>query len=185
MLVNTYTYTARSADNPDRVMTFTLHDHSLSVDLGVPLEHVERAVEARMAEEDEVDEYQVQSWLKPMTISTIERATRPFDVDDVDVDADDGQLQVRAWLRAGGLRVAPITLINEPVDNPGAAQAFATEVDKRQVVDTGLTKLLGLLDYWVTWLAAGLSMVLLLQIWRRRDRGRDESIEEIELDTEE
>jgi hypothetical protein len=183
MLVNTYTYTARSADNPDRVMTFTLHDHSLSVDLGVPLEHVERAVEARMAEGK--GEYHVQSWLKPMTISTIERATRPFDVNDVDVDTGDGQLQVRAWLRAGGLRVAPITLINEPVDNPGAAQAFAIEVDKRQTVDAGLGKLLSLLDYWVTWFVAGLSMVLLLQIWRHRDKERDKSTEEIELDIEE
>jgi hypothetical protein len=36
MLENTYTYTARSADHPERVVTFTLYDHSMSVELGAP-----------------------------------------------------------------------------------------------------------------------------------------------------
>jgi hypothetical protein len=57
---NTFTYTARSAYAPEKVVTFTLYDNSMSVELGVPLEHLERALagrkEAEKAEADGGDE---------------------------------------------------------------------------------------------------------------------------------
>lgn len=48
---DTYTYTARSADDPDEVAPFTLHDHSLSVELGgALLARVERVFQPEQAE---------------------------------------------------------------------------------------------------------------------------------------
>jgi len=38
---NTYTYTARSIEDPEQVVTFTLQDHRMSVGLGAPLEQIE------------------------------------------------------------------------------------------------------------------------------------------------
>jgi hypothetical protein len=171
MMENTYTYTARNADDPAQVVTFTLHDRGLSVGVGAPLEHIERAIQAKTAETEEEPTYHVQPWLKPMAISMIERATRPFDVDDVDAQSLDGWLQVKAWYRAGGLRLTPITLIEGKVDNSDAAQAFVQELDARKTTGTGLARVLGLLDYWVTWFIAGFAMVVLLQTWRRRKGG--------------
>jgi hypothetical protein len=174
VLENTYTYTARSADHPEQVVTFTLHNHSLSVGVGAPLEHVERALQARggetgaEAETETGSEYRIQPWLKPMAISLIERSTGPFDVGDVNASAEDDWLWVRAWLRAGGLRLAPITLIKGRVDNPHAAHAFVQELHERKAPAAGLARFPGLLDYWATWILAGFLMVILFENWRRR-----------------
>jgi hypothetical protein len=166
MLENTYTYTARNARRPEEVLTFTLHDHQLSIDLGSPLEHVERAVEAQQSED--VD-YPIQSWLKPMALSMVERATAPFDVSDVIVDVAEDVLHVRAWYRVGGLRLSSVTLVHGEVDNPAAARAFAAELAQRKGERPALNKLLDVMDYWVAWFVAGFVMVFLLQIWRRRN----------------
>ncbi len=178
VLENTYTYTARSAVDPERVVTFTLHDHSLSVGVGAPIEHVERFVQAQTSateaggesEAETRQEASVRPWLKPMAISVLERATRPFDVDDVEASVEGSWLYVRAWVRGGGLRVAPITLIEGRVDNPQAAQAFVQELDERQTSITPLGQVVNLLDYWATWFVAGFVMFILLQNWRRRER---------------
>ena len=175
----TYTYTARSAEYPEQVVTFTLHDTHMSVGLGAPLEHLERALhigeeeeapeeeggEAEGAEEAQED---LSLWLKPMAVSLVERGTRPFRVDDVAAQAADDWLQVKAWVRTGGLRLMPITLIDGRVDNPAAAHAFVEEVAERKAT-TG-PNLLGLLDYWATWFVAGFLMVVLFQLWRRRGK---------------
>jgi hypothetical protein len=167
MLENTYTYTARSADDPEQVVTFTIHDHRLSVGVGVPLEHVERALGSEDEGEAE-SEHRIQPWLKPMAVSLIERGIRPFNVADVDARAEDEWLHVRAWFRVGGLRLAPITLIAGRVDNPEAARAFVQELNERKAPAAGLARFLGLLDYWVTWFLAGSLLVILLESWRRR-----------------
>jgi len=169
----TYTYTARSADNPERVVTFTLRGSRMSVGVGAPLEQVEKALQIGGGEEPEpeeleegaavVSEEKPKLWLKPLAVSLMERGTRPLHVDDVVAKATDDWLQVRAWVRAGGLRLFPITLIDGRIDNPAAAQAFAEEVTERQV---GL-KLFGLLDYWATWIVSGLLLIILFQKWRQ------------------
>ncbi|HDQ70872.1 MAG TPA: hypothetical protein ENN19_02115 [Chloroflexi bacterium] len=166
MWENTYTYTARNARRPEEIVTFTLHDHKLSIGVGSPLEHIERAVEAR---QDEETDYPIQSWLKPMALSLIERATSPFDVSDVIADVAEDILHVRAWYRVGGLRLSSITLVHGAVDNPAAAKAFAMELERRRADQSALDKILDVMDYWVTWFVAGFVMVFLLQIWRRRN----------------
>jgi len=167
---NTYTYIARSAEDPAQVVTFTLYDHNLSIGLGAPLEHLERAVQSATAdvENEEKRRFPVQPWLRPVAISLVERGTHPFDVSDVSAVAQDDWLSVRAWFRSGGLRLVPITLLRGRVDNPEAAQAFAQELDRRRASTAGLSRWLGVLDYWATWLVGGFLMVVLFQVWRRR-----------------
>jgi hypothetical protein len=164
----TYTYTARSADNPEQVVTFTFYDHHLIVDVGAPIEHVERALQARHAEEDEEVEYHIQPWLKPMAISAIERSTHPFNVSDVYADVDEQRLSVTAWVRAGGLRLAPVTFNMAHVDNPDAAQAFVKQLEARKAGGELAGRLPGPLDYWATWFVGAFSTVALLGAWLRK-----------------
>ena len=173
MRENTYTYTARNADDPEQVVTFTLYDHSLSVGVGVPLEHVERGLQAGQGQAEEESEYHLRPWLKPMAVSLVERGTHPFGVGDVDARAEEDELQVRAWFRTGGLRLFPITLIEGRVDNPEAAYAFVEELDRRKRAMGRTSGVLNVLDYWATWLLAGFLMAVLLETWRRR--GSDET----------
>jgi hypothetical protein len=163
---NTYTYTARSADNPERVVTFTFFDRNLVVDVGALIEHVERALQAGQAEAEE--EYHVQTWVKPMAISAIERGTHPFDVADVYAGSDNGGLSVTAWVRAGGLRLAPVVFNMEHVDNPGAAEAFVEELEKRKASVDRPGRFPGVLDYWVSWFVGGFSVTAVLAAWLHR-----------------
>jgi hypothetical protein len=163
---NTYTYTARSAVDPHRIVTFTLHGDSMSVGPGAPVEQVERVIRAGTGE-DEEDEIDHRLWLKPLAISLAERGIRPFRIVDVDVSAEDDWLSVRAWIRTGGLRLAPVPLISGRVDNPEAAHAFATEVARRKQALGRPGALLGWLDYWVTWLLTGAVVLGVLEAWRR------------------
>lgn len=155
---NTYTYTARSANNPQQVVTFTLHGRSVIVDIGVPLEHVERTI-------DEGQESAPQAWLKPAIVSAMERGTRPFNVADVSARVTDGGLCFAAWVRTGGLRLAPITFIMSKVDNLDAAEAFAEEVRRRKELVDRPGRFPGLMDYWASWVFGGVLMVGLVAIW--------------------
>ncbi|MGD1993726.1 MAG: hypothetical protein PVI59_11085 [Anaerolineae bacterium] len=172
---NTYTYTARSAVNPENVVTFTLHDSWMSVGPGAPVEQVERVLksESQAGEKAGLDVTH-RLWLKPLAISLLERGTRPFHIVDVDASLEDGRLNVRAWLRTGGLRLFPISLITGRVDNPEAAQAFIHEVDRRQTKAGRPGILFGWLDYWATWLITGVALIWLLEAWRRSRRGATE-----------
>ncbi len=179
---NTYTYTARSVENPEYSVTFTLFDHRMSVGTGAPMEQMAQALErvgageaeeegAGAAEGEEIEaveaEKQSKLWLKPMAISLVEQGTKPFHVDDVDADVEGDWLRVRGWVRAGGLRLAPVTLMKGRVDNPDAALAFVDEVNERKTEAFGP---LALFDYWGAWFAAGFVIVLLLQLQRHRGR---------------
>jgi hypothetical protein len=162
---DTYTYIARSADDPARVATFTLHNHSMSVGIGAPLEHVERALQSAGGEAE--GEARPRFWLKPLAVSLPERGTGAFRVADVNAGAEGDWLQVTAWFRAGGLRLAPVTLIKGRVDNPEAALALVEELSRRKAAGAGPLKFLEVLDYWATWFLAGFLLIGLLEVWRR------------------
>jgi hypothetical protein len=171
---NTYTYTARSAAYPEKVVTFTLYDHSMSVELGVPLEHIERAVVSE-GDETEIEaeagiEHEALShaWLKPTAVSLLQRGTRPFSVADVDARTDNDGLRVTAWARTKGLRLAPVTFSWDEVDNPEGAEAFARELKRRKGAAAYPGRFPGLLDYWASWFSMGLLLLVLL-LWPRRE----------------
>ena len=170
---NTYTYTARSVENSERVTIFTLQDHHLSVGLGAPLEQIEAALQGVDAGEESEETAgqgaQPKLWLRPLAISLLERGVGPFRIIDVNATADDDWLRVSAWYRAGGLALAPVTLVDGRVDNPQAAQAFVEELDRRKSETAGAFGLLKVLDYWFTWIIAGALMLGLFEAWRRKD----------------
>ena len=185
---NTFTYTARSATAPEKVVTFTLHDSSMSVELGVPLEHIERALasleqEPKAQDGGETVETQNESRsdtmtgayyaLKPMAVSLMEKGGQPFNVADVTARAEDEGLDVTAWVRAKGLRLAPIRFAWDRVDNPEGAKAFAHQVRARHEAASQPGRFAGMMDYWLSWLAFG--TLLLALFWPHKKRHRSEA----------
>jgi hypothetical protein len=172
---NTYTYTARSAEDPDRIVTFTLHENRMSVGVGAPLEQVEQVIQASReipeGEEEAVERPTL--WLKPLAISLAERGSRALHVSDVDADIDGDELWVRGWIRMGGLRLFPLTLTAGRVDNPDAARAFVTELEERKEASGAQLGMLGFFDYWATWAALGVFALGFFRFWRRRMQGEE------------
>ena len=167
MMQNTYTYTARSADDPDKVVTLTLHDDQMSVGVAAPLEQIEQVVAKLMrGKGEEIQETDVTiPWLKPLAISLVERSTGSFKIEDVNAWMEDDVLVVKAWVRVGGLRGSPITIIDERVDNPDAADAFVWELDSRkEELDEHVLPF----DYWLTWLGLAAGLFFFFVMWRRR-----------------
>ena len=105
---DTYTYTARSAVDPSRVVTFTFSGRHLFVDAGAPLEQLDRALQPPETDSPEGGDTAQDGgpWLKPLAVSVVQHSIRPFDVADVYAYSEDGGLLVSAWMRAGGLRLA-------------------------------------------------------------------------------
>jgi hypothetical protein len=165
---NTYTYTARSIENPEQVVTFTLQDHHMSVGVGAPMDQIETVLQQVDTGEEGESESPANLWLRPLAVSLLERGVGPFRVADVNASAEEDRLRVNAWYRTGGLALAPITLMNGRVDNPLAAQAFVEELEERKSEVTGIGDLLNVLDYWVTWILGAALMLGLFQIWRRK-----------------
>ena len=165
---NTYTYTARSIENPEQVVTFTLQDHHMSVGVGAPLDQIETVLQQVDAGEESGSESPANLWLRPLAVSLLERGVGPFRVADVNASAAKDWLRVNAWYRAGGLALAPVTLVNGRVDNPQAAQAFVAELEERKSEGNRVLGLLNVLDYWFTWVLAGALLFGLFQVWRRK-----------------
>jgi hypothetical protein len=168
---NTYTYIARNAQDPTEVVTFTLHDHHLTVGLGNPLEQIETALETESGDIAE-EGLSGQPWLKPMAVSLLERGLSPFSVDDVEASSENGGLEFVAWTRVGGLRLAPIFLDIDQVDNPEATDAFVKELEKRKTSLESTKALPGPMDYWAGWFATSLILMIgLFMLVRLRRRG--------------
>lgn len=161
---DTYTYTARSAENPEEMATFTLHDHQMSIELGgALLEQVERVFRGGEGPR----ESGVPPWVKPALAWMIQQGLRPFSVADVTANSKQDGLWIMAWLRVGGLRLAPVSLGWKRVDNPDAAQAFVEELNKRKVSVAHPGQFPGPFDYWASWVLIGFLMVVLPLRWLR------------------
>lgn len=167
---NTFTFTARSADDSHQVTTVTLHDHRLSVGSGPPVEQLERASGEQPAD---LRHLPGRLWLRPLLLSFLQRESGAFPISDVEAAIEEDYLLLRAWLRAGGLRALRITLVDDRVDNPQAAQAFFGELMARQEDAGALPGMFEPLDYWATWILAALaSLVAAVLLWRRHRHRR-------------
>ncbi|MEJ2208187.1 MAG: hypothetical protein P8129_04025 [Anaerolineae bacterium] len=166
----TYTYTARSPEHPEQTLTFTLRNEHMSVDLSTPVEQVERMLQSRRDADEEPAASRDEGglWFKPLAVSLLERGVGPFYINDVSAVAREDQLRIRAWYRAGGLGLVPITLINSRIDNPEAAHAFVHEIARRKEEASAPTGPVALLDYWLTWLVAIAGLIVLVNFWRNR-----------------
>ncbi|MBN1427146.1 MAG: hypothetical protein JXB07_02095 [Anaerolineae bacterium] len=172
---DTYTFIARSAYDPSKVATFTLCDGTMMVDMGSPLENLEKPLQ--IVDEDVVGEtgsslLLVESiWMRPVVLRLFERVTQPISISDIDASQVGDGLHVQAWIRVGGLRLAPIALVWNEVDNPDATQAFITELNRRKQATVHPGRFWGVLDYWASWLAVGLVVGFLLfrQLQKREE----------------
>jgi hypothetical protein len=163
---NTYTFIARSTSNPLRVATFTLHGDRLSIGMGSPIEQMESLIgeeseEVEAEESKEVIEAH-SPWISPLIVSLIERRSTPFHIVDVEARRADGGLHVHAWSRLAGLRLFPVIMRWDEVDNPTAADDFVREVDERQEASPEGRKFIGFLDYWASWIVGAIALVAMI-----------------------
>jgi len=173
MKKNTFTYTARSTENPEKMAMFTLHNGSVSVELGNTL--MEQVGEAYEAYGDEEIDKGISTWIKPAATGTIQKLLRPVPLADFDAEMSGDALQTTAWIRAGGLRLAPIMMTWQEVDNPEGARAFVDELRDRKESIQEEKSLPDALDYWASWIAIGLMTMVLPILFIKRWRARRSS----------
>lgn len=161
----TYTYTARNINNPDKVVTFTLYDGHMRVNLTGLLD---QASTVAVAEEKSGElKKQALTQAKPAFLKIKEGVSGPIHVSDIKARIDDDQFQVTLWPRVAGLRLAPVQLDMGQVDNEDAAEAFVDELEERkETTESDARKFFGPLDYWIGW--AGL--MLLIGLFIRRSK---------------
>lgn len=170
MKENTFTFTARSGSNPDKSATFTLNNGSVSVELGNVL--VEQISKAYDSFSDEEAVQRVGSWFKPAATGTLQKMIEPISLADFDAEMSGDALQTTAWIRAGGLRLAPVMMTWQDVDNPQGAQAFVDELQDRKEVMENVETIPDPFDYWISWFVLGLAAfalpIFLIRLVRKR-----------------
>ncbi len=170
MKEKTFTYTARSATDPEKMAMFTLHNGSVSVDLGNTL--VEQIDEAYQVTSDEESDRNFTTWIKPAATGAIQKLIKPLPLTDFDAELSGDALQATAWVRAGGLRLAPVMMTWQDVDNPDGAQAFVKELQDRKASIQDEQTRPAPLDYWISWIMIGVMTIalpiLFVKQWRKQ-----------------
>lgn len=164
----TYTYTARNINDPDKVVTFTLLDGHMRVNLTGLLDQANTV--AGSEEKSGELKRQVSLQAKPALLKLKEGISGPIHINDVNAKLEDEQLQVTLWQRMGGLRLAPVQVDMGQVDNEEAAEAFVDELEHRkEETKSNASRFFGPLDYWIGW--AG--MLLLIGLFIRRPKNNE------------
>jgi len=162
----TYTYTGRSQDNPNKVITFTIYDDYMKINLTGLVDQVSEIVD----EEDQGSA--IREFLSTQSGSAIykavERLSGPVHINDVSPVLNDTNLKLVFWKRIAGLRFAPLVFSLENVDNPQAAQQFIDKVSERQQSSEAPGFFSGPLDYWGTWFALIIGIFVLIKWPRKR-----------------
>ncbi len=161
----TYTYTARNKENPNRIMTFTIFEDYLKVNLTGLVDQVSEVVEEK-DRQDAVKEF-LTTQSGSALYKAVERLSGPVHVNDVSPSYAEGLFKLTFWKRVAGLRFAPLVLAMGDVDNPEAAEKFINTLKERQdLADTpGIFS--GPLDYWATWMAMAIGIIVLIK-WPRK-----------------
>jgi hypothetical protein len=172
---NTYTYTARDADNPDKVITLTVIDDHIHVQLTGILDAVGNVFQAEGRSTEAGHQLAVQA--APAALKLAEGLSGPVQINDLSASLKGDSLTITAWRRAAGLRLAPMRISLDRVDNPEAAEAFIHELELRQDQAEHPGKFAGPLDYWLGW--AGIALAIgALFVWpRKSSNGSSESQE--------
>lgn len=168
---NTYTYAARSLDDPDVVLTFTLLDHRLRVKPGAVVEKIEKVLSS---EEKPIElKEQIMEQVKPAALSMVQGFSNDIHLSDVNVDLHGESLSIFAWNRLSGLRLAPFRLKINRVDNVDAAEAFVNELNDRKASTSYAGRFIGPLDYWFSWIALFTAVFLLFRWPFKKDEGEE------------
>jgi hypothetical protein len=163
----TYTYTARNKDNPNRLVTFTIVENHLKVNLTGLIEQVSEAFGEKDRKTAMKDIISTQSGTG--LYKAIERLSGPVHIKDVTPNYKDGQLTVIFWYRVANLRFAPIVVVMGEVDNPDAAAQFITTLKQQQDHKAKPGIFAGPLDYWITWIAMIIGLIVLFR-WPREKK---------------
>jgi hypothetical protein len=166
----TYTYTARSVDDPARAVTFTLHDHHLTAEFALPSEEIEQRLKVAARREEAASKQQAETdqWLAAVAEPLRERGNEPFVLDDVDASMAGEDLRVTAWSRTEDRRLQPIVIALEHVDNPQAAAAFANEVNRRKLASARRVRLTQAVGRRAIWYVMGFISAVALIVWLQK-----------------
>lgn len=162
----TYTYTARNADDPDKVVTFTLDDERMRVNLTDLIDETQNVIISESKPKELIN--QAKSKVKPALVNFKEKVSGPVHISDVNARLKEDKFLVRIWPRVAGLRLAPVRFDMGQVDNEDAAEAFVDELEYRKETEPAAKKFFGPFDYWIGW--AGLMLLAGLFIRRFRQQ---------------
>jgi hypothetical protein len=162
------TLTLHETNRPDRPITFTLDGNLFQLDI--------RALFA--PEQPEPGIPPKQPWeerLAMMTKKIIEPFSGPVHVKDVLFLAQGENITVQIWKRARGLRLAPMVIGLNGIDDPQAAANFADLVRERSLAAPRPGRYAGPLDYWGAWalLALGAAGGVVAAAYFLYRRGKD------------
>ena len=157
----TYTYTARNKEKPHRVVTFTIIEDHLKVDMTGLIDQVSDVIDEENRKEAIKDIISTQTGTA--LYKAIERLSGPAHINDVTPIYKDGKLTITFWKRLAGLRFAPIVMVMGEVDNPDAATQFLEILDERQNQTDSPGLFSGPLDYWFTWVAIIIGVIALIR----------------------
>ncbi len=163
----TYTYTARNKDKSERVITFTIFENYLRVNLTGLVDQFSEFLEEKDRQDAIKDFISTQSG--SAIYKVLERLSGPVHVNDVKTNLDDGHLKITFWKRIAGLRFAPITLVMGKVDNPQAAAQFVDTLMDRQDQAEKPGFFSGPLDYWVSWIGLLIGLIVLIK-WPKKHK---------------
>jgi hypothetical protein len=166
----TYTYTARSRQNPDEMITFTIDRQYLRINPANMAENLSKIAAAE--DRKQASKEQFQALIKPTALTLFETWTGPIHIGDVHLNLSGSEqtgLTLTAWKRLAGLRLAPFHIHIKEVDNPDAALAFAEEVNNRKQEFGKPGAFFGPLDYWLGWLGGLLAFIIFVR-WRKKNK---------------
>jgi hypothetical protein len=164
----TYTYTARNVEDPDKVVTFTLDDERMRVNL---TDLVDETHEVSTSEsKPKILMHQIKSKAKPVLMKVKEKVSGPVHISDVNAKLNEDKFLVRMWPRVAGLRLAPVGINMGQIDNEDAAEAFVDELEFRKEIKPAARKFFGPFDYWIGWAGLMLLAGLFIRRYRRSQR---------------
>jgi hypothetical protein len=148
-VTETYTFTARDAQVPEKVVTFTLYGDHLRVNFTGLVEKI-----GKISQSDEKPKEagrQIATEAQPATLKLAQQISGPVHIGDVHAELDGEDFKLHAWQRLAGLKLAPLWVNVEHVDNIDAAKAFISELEDRKDEAEHPGRFFGPLDFWAGW----------------------------------
>ena len=97
----TYTYTARNVHNPNKVVTFTLINEHMRVNLAGLFDQVKEIGDAE--EKSNIIKQQLSTQAKPAAVQLIENVSGPVHVSDINFHLAGDELSLTIWQRVASL----------------------------------------------------------------------------------
>lgn len=158
---DTYTFTARNAENPEKVVTFTLYGNHLRVNFTGLVEKTGKVIQSD--EKPKEAGRQIAAEAQPAALKMAQKVSGPIHINDLRVKLDGDKFKLRAWQRLGGLRLIPLWVNIEHVDNIDAAKAFVGELRNRKEAAQHPGRFFGPLDFWAGWAGLLLGIAVLFR----------------------